>query len=255
MFHVKQQQTMDYSLWFRTLCLKNGFHIDDVQIELMSRYVELLLEWNKKINLISRKDEENVWEGHILHCAALGLLFQFPEKASVADIGTGGGLPGIPLKIMCPDLSLTLIDSTKKKIDAVSDIISRLGLTDIRALWGRVEDLGNPKMAHRVQAGQKSLDKKFDFVVARAVAPLDELIRWSRLLLFSGKGKNQTAESGKIRKLSSPAMIALKGGDLTKEVEIAARLNPKAKIETVNLVFDGSAYLQANDKKAVVVQL
>jgi 16S rRNA (guanine527-N7)-methyltransferase len=244
MFHVKQKKAMDNSLWFKTLCAKNGFRISETQQQLMSRYIELLLEWNKKINLISRKDEENVWESHILHCAALVLLFQFPENASVVDIGTGGGLPGIPLKILRPDLSLTLIDSTKKKIDAVSDMISRLGLKDIRAVWGRAEEI----------SGRKESGGRFDFVVARAVAPLDELLQWSHPLLALKRNGKGPVSRDKKRTLVSPVLITLKGGDLTKEIEIAVKKNQKLKIETINLVFEGSAYLQANEKKAVIVE-
>jgi len=90
--------------WFRTLCVKNGFIPTDLQLEQLNQYVRLLLDWNKKINLISRKDEENVWTYHILHSISPLFKFRVTEGSRFVDIGSGGGLPGIPLKILRPDI-------------------------------------------------------------------------------------------------------------------------------------------------------
>ncbi len=124
-----------------------------------------MLEWNKKINIISRKDEENVWTYHILHSISPLFKIEIKQNSAIVDIGTGGGLPGIPIKILRPDISMLCIDSTGKKINAVSQMITDLKLNNIHALWGRAEEIGS----------QPEYAGKFDVVIARAVAPLKDL--------------------------------------------------------------------------------
>ena len=117
-------------------------------------YEKLLLEWNEKINLISRKDTENFIYRHVLPCLCINRVCGFKKNSSIADVGTGGGLPGIPLAITNPTIKFTLIDSIGKKIAAVSDIISALNLANVVTKNARAEDVG----------------EKFDYIVARAVA-------------------------------------------------------------------------------------
>ena len=165
---------VEKALWLKAIFGKNGMELTAEQVSQLSEYVRLLLEWNQKVNLISRKDEANIWERHILHCAALVLLFDFPAGSKVIDIGTGGGLPGIPLKIFRPDLTVLLLDSTKKKIDAVSAMLSSLKLQNISAVWGRAEEL----------ATLPQYREQYHIAVARAVAQLPELIKWAEPFLI-----------------------------------------------------------------------
>jgi 16S rRNA (guanine527-N7)-methyltransferase len=113
------------ALRVRQICLRNGLEISDPQLELLNRFVHGLLEWNRAINVISRKDEENVWYGHILHCLTMLFLLEIPERAKVLDLGSGGGLPGIPIAIVRPDLEITLLDSIAKKTKVMEDLRSR----------------------------------------------------------------------------------------------------------------------------------
>jgi 16S rRNA (guanine527-N7)-methyltransferase len=232
-------------IWFRELCLKNGLEPTEDQIEQLDYYVVLLLEWNKKINIISRKDEENVWTYHILHSISPLFKIEIEQNSTIVDIGTGGGLPGIPIKILRPDLSILCVDSTGKKINAVSQMIKDLKLNNLFALWGRAEELGSrPEYAG-----------KFDFAIARAVAPLTDLLYWSKAFLKS-KAINKPAVTVQVKGFvnpNPPALIAFKGGDLSKEIEIARRKYQQIDIQSIDLTIKGSEQLIASDKKILVV--
>ena len=108
-------------IWFRTVCRRNGLEPTDDQLAQLAEYARRLLEWNRKINLISRKDEENIWQSHLLHSISLLMRVDFPLGARILDLGTGGGLPGIPIRILRSDLSFVLLDATKKKVEAVAE--------------------------------------------------------------------------------------------------------------------------------------
>jgi 16S rRNA (guanine527-N7)-methyltransferase len=234
----------DNKIWFRELCVKNGLIPNTNQLEQLDYYVVLLLEWNKKINIISRKDEENVWTYHILHSIAPLFEIEIKQNSAIVDIGTGGGLPGIPIKILRPDLSMLCIDSTGKKIKAVSQMISDIKLDNIQALWGRAEEIGS----------QPDYAWKFDFAIARAVAPLKDLLCWSKIFLKSKDQKRLTKihMNGRVDP-NPPALLAFKGGDLSEEIEIAKRKHPQINIESIDLTFTGSEQLIASDKKILVV--
>jgi 16S rRNA (guanine527-N7)-methyltransferase len=232
-------------IWFRELCLKNGLNPAEDQIEQLDYYVVLLLEWNKKINIISRKDEENVWTYHILHSISLLFKLDIKKNSAIVDIGTGGGLPGIPIKILRPDISMLCVDSTGKKINAVSQMIKDLKLNNLFAIWGRAEEIGS----------QPLYNGKFDFAIARAVAPLIDLLCWSKSFLKS-KAPNKLAEKVQVKSLeepSPPALIAFKGGDLSKEIEIARHKYQQIDIQSIDLTIIGSEQLIASDKKILVV--
>ena len=232
-------------LWFRTLCVKNGFTLTDLQLEQLDQYVNLLLGWNKKINLISRKDEENFWTYHILHSVSPLFKLKIVEGCKIVDIGTGGGLPGIPLKILRPDISFICLDATKKKANAVSQMVDELKLEDIKVLWGRAEEIGiQPEHLH-----------KFDFVIARAVCQLNELISLSINFLKkqSYSGSLENTIGGGLTDPKPPALIAFKGGDLTQEIDIAKRQHPRVNINSVDLTFTGSEQFIASDKKILIV--
>lgn len=214
-------------------------------MELLERYVETLVDWNKKINLVSRKDVENVWENHILHSISLLFKLQLEENTRLLDLGTGGGLPGIPLKILMPSLKLTMLDATQKKIHAVQEIIGRLDLAQTQAVWGRAEEM----------ARRPEYTKAFDYVVARAVAPLDDLVRLSIPLLgSSNKKKEELQRRNEKMHTRPPALMAFKGGAIDEELKRVAGHNKEATIDVVALNFEGSEEISFTDKKLVVVK-
>lgn len=163
------------------------------QVEQFHLLKSLYNEWNSKVNLISRKDMDNLYEHHILHSLSIARFVQFNKGTSIVDIGTGGGFPGIPLAIMFPEVKFTLVDSIGKKINAVSDIAFSLRLTNVTANKIRAEHLKG----------------SFDFAVSRATAPLDKLMYWIN------------SSISKINQHHIPnGIICLKGGDLEQELEM-----------------------------------
>ena len=149
--------------------------LSDEQLQALERFGNLLLEWNKKVNLISRRDTENFWTSHILHSLSPLFKVNLPPRSLILDLGTGGGLPGIPMKIPRPDLRFTLLDSTQKKINVVKVILETLSLQGVDAVWGRAEDVGK----------QREHAQHYELVVAHAVAPLEDLVFWSTPFLKS----------------------------------------------------------------------
>ncbi|MGH2568675.1 MAG: 16S rRNA (guanine(527)-N(7))-methyltransferase RsmG [Bacteroidota bacterium] len=232
-------------VWFSKVCWKNGVLVSDRQLQQIQRYVDLLLQWNKKVNLVSRRDEKHIWQNHILHCASLLFKLAFPKDAKVVDIGTGGGLPGIPLKILRPDLQVTMIDATQKKVNAVQSILSELALVGISVFWGRAEEAGK----------KPDFIGVFDVVVARAVAPLSNLVKWSMPFLKKSDGKWAAASDGKQEKLAvvPPVLVAMKGGELKEEIEQVRRDKAVHGVNVVNLVYAGSEQILLSDKKVVLV--
>lgn len=151
-------------------------------------------DWNAKVNLISRKDIENLFERHVLHSLAIAKLLRFKAGAEILDLGTGGGFPGIPLAILMPDVRFHLIDGTLKKIKVVQDVIEQLGLDNTKAQQMRVEELKNAR---------------YDFVVTRAVAELDQLRLWTMPRLLKPKEAHPIPNG----------LIALKGGKIQAEIK------------------------------------
>lgn len=240
------QSLPDSSLRLSKICRDNGLPLDDAQLDLLRRYVELLREWNSKVNLISRRDEENIWWSHILHSLSVLFFLTPAEGMRLLDLGTGGGLPGIPLAILRNDLHIVLLDSIRKKTAAVQDMLGELKLANVRVETGRAEEMHSSK---EMSAG-------FDIVVARAVAPLEDLVRWSRPLLRGTKGgpvaHRLAAPAG--RSLRTPLLVALKGGDLAEEIRRAEQRAGKAVISANTLVFPGSEELGLEDKRLVTVE-
>ena len=232
---------------FESIIRKNGLILDESKSELLGGYVEMLLEWNKRINLVSRKDIENIWLGHLLHCLSPIFMLDIPHGTVALDLGTGGGLPGIPLAIVHGGLRLTLLDSIRKKTAAVEDMVRALGLDSIGVVTARAEEGGI----------STELSGSFDFVVARAVAPLAELVRWSRPFLRKREIaplRRRTFRGGAKNEFSFPYLLALKGGDLEAEKrEAVVKARPLA-ITEIDLTFQGSDLLDFVDKKLVIVE-
>jgi 16S rRNA (guanine527-N7)-methyltransferase len=183
------------------------------QIEQLRALRALYKDWNSKINVISRKDEDSLYEKHVLHSLSIAAAFDFRPGMNVLDLGTGGGFPGIPLAIFFPAVKFHLIDSIGKKIKVVNAIAQALKVDNVTAQHIRVEDIK---------------DKKFDVVVSRAVAPLRDLWRWSTKVLRSNKHRLSPQNSDQAdtatdryenERLPVPhGLICLKGGDLAKEI-------------------------------------
>jgi len=230
---------------FARICRINGLSLDELQIRRFQTLVDGLLEWNSKVNVISRRDHGNPWFVHLLHCVAPLFYIDIPHYAGVLDLGSGGGLPGLPLAIIRPDLRIVLVDSIKKKTAVIEDLVERLGLSGVSVVTARVEAL-----AHDITAVNH-----FDFVVARAVGPLVDLIRWSRPLLNHSVRSSDPTLSSKRPMLRSGSLVALKGGDLSSEIEDARRSFPGIAITVINMTFDGSLEIGLEDKKVVTVEL
>lgn len=164
-----------------------------LQWEQLEQLPHLYQEWNTKINVISRKDIDNIVPNHILHSMSIGLYTRFKEGTNIFDIGTGGGLPGIPLAILFPDCKFTLIDSIGKKIKVAGSIAESLELHNVRAIQTRAEELKG---------------EKCHFVVSRAAMPMSELMKIGAHLVDRQEQFNALPNG----------VIALKGGDLTEEL-------------------------------------
>ena len=167
------------------------FKLTDRQAEQFAQLDALYRDWNSKINVISRKDIDNLYEHHVLHSLAIAKWIPFQPDSYILDVGTGGGFPGIPLAILFPECRFVLADSIGKKIKVASEVAKALGLTNVVCKQERVEE-------------EK---EKFDFVVSRAVMPLPDLVKLVR--------KNI---SNKHRNAIPNGLIVLKGGDLQAEV-------------------------------------
>jgi 16S rRNA (guanine(527)-N(7))-methyltransferase GidB len=181
------------------ILLKYFPELTEHQQEQFHRMYSLYLDWNSKINVISRKDTEQLYTRHILHSLAIAKIAPFKPGTRVLDVGTGGGFPGIPLATLFPEVRFTLIDSIGKKIKVVEDVAAQLGLQNVTAIHGRAEELkGN-----------------FDFVVSRAVTEMQAFLPWVWDKITPG-GNNDITNG----------ILYLKGGDL--EAELDATRKPYA---------------------------
>jgi 16S rRNA (guanine527-N7)-methyltransferase len=173
------------------IILKYFHQLSDLQKKQFAALYDLYLDWNAKINVVSRQDIVNLYERHVLHSLSIAELIQFKPGTKVLDVGTGGGFPGIPLAILFPDTAFTLIDATGKKIKVGLEVSSAIGLKNTTLKHLRIQDE----------------TAKFDFVVSRAVMPLDDLVKLIR--------KNI---SNKQQNVFPNGLICLKGGELQHEI-------------------------------------
>jgi len=162
------------------------------QLQQFGQLQALYADWNSKINVISRKDMEGLYERHVLHSLSIAAVCTFNAGMRIVDVGTGGGFPGIPLAIFYPEVEFLMVDSIGKKLKVVQDVALNIGLKNVRVLHSRMEDIPH---------------QEFDFAVSRAVAPLRQLWQWSRPYIK----KRQSTELAN-------GLICLKGGDLAQEI-------------------------------------
>ena len=183
----------------------------ETQLQQLQQLEGLYKEWNEKINVISRKDIDSLYERHVLHSLAIAAICNFDDGAQVVDIGTGGGFPGIPLAIYFPEVEFLLSDSIGKKIKVVQEVANAIGLKNVTAVHSRVEEIKG---------------RTFDYAVSRAVAPLGELWKWIKPAIRPGQ-KSDDLPNG---------LICLKGGDLTEEIK-ASGLQKIAQAWSIHDIF------------------
>ena len=167
-------------------------NLSQEQIERFNKLIPLYNYWNSKVNLISRKDVDNLFTNHILHSLSIANIIRFKSSTRILDVGTGGGFPGIPLAIFFQDCNFTLIDSIGKKINVVKSICDELSLSNVNAINDRVENHND----------------KYDFILSRAVARMDKFYQLVK------KNISSTSSNEKLN-----GIISLKGGDLENELK------------------------------------
>lgn len=174
------------------IILKYFPNLSEIQKEQFSKLQGLYEQWNVHINLISRKDIENLYLKHVLHSLSIAKVIDFADGTKILDVGTGGGFPGIPLAILFPNVEFLLVDSIGKKINVVKEIADKIGIKNLKAEHKRAEQVIG----------------KFDFVVSRAVTKMKVFQQWVRKKI-SSKRKN----------ILNNGILYLKGGDLSCELK------------------------------------
>jgi len=204
------------------LILKYFPELTTDQLEKFRQLEGLYLEWNSRINVISRKDMEHFYERHVLHSLGIAKVIKFLPGAYVLDVGTGGGFPGIPLAILFPETKFLLVDSIGKKIKVVQEVAEAAGISNVEAIKARAEEMKG----------------KFDFVVSRAVTTLPDFIKW-----VENKIKRES------RNTMQNGILYLKGGDLDAEL---APLQNKCQVFSLSDYFEEPFF---ETKKVVHVSL
>ncbi|AEE19854.1 16S rRNA m(7)G-527 methyltransferase [Dokdonia sp. Hel_I_63] len=174
------------------IILKYFPDLTETQIEQFSKLKDLYHDWNLKINVVSRKDIDEIYLRHVLHSLGIAKIQRFNPGSKILDVGTGGGFPGVPLAILHPEVNFHLVDSIGKKIKVVNEVVEGLGITNVKTTNDRVE----------------TVKDQYDFVVSRAVAQMETFVHWVK---------------GRIAKKSTHELkngiLYLKGGDLTEELQ------------------------------------
>lgn len=185
--------------------------VSSLQKEKLIIFSREISAWNKKINLISRKDDDNLWERHILHSLSLHFVLPSEKKLKILDAGTGGGFPGIPLAICRPEQQFHLVDSIGKKIAAVEKIVQQVNLPNVTFEQERIENLKG----------------RYNLIVSRAVAPLEEIYRWTKHLIHPSEKQSH--------------WFILKGGDLKGEI---SALNKPYKEILISSLYEESFFAE-----------
>ncbi len=166
--------------------------ISDSKKQQFEKLYDLYQDWNLKINVVSRKDIDELYLRHVLHSLGIAKVMEFNTGANVMDVGTGGGFPGIPLAILFPETQFHLVDSIGKKIKVVNEVKDGLGLQNVKTTHGRVEEV----------------NEQYDFIVSRAVAQMETFVRWTKDKIV--KKQKHELKNG---------ILYLKGGDLSEELQ------------------------------------
>ncbi|MEW4924285.1 16S rRNA (guanine(527)-N(7))-methyltransferase RsmG [Algibacter sp. 2305UL17-15] len=174
------------------LILKYFPNLTEDQIHKFEQLETLYKDWNLKINVVSRKDIDELYLRHVLHSLAISKAVSFKDGSKIMDVGTGGGFPGIPLAIMFPECSFHLVDSIAKKLKVVNEVAEGLGLANVKTTHTRVEEI----------------KETYDFIVSRAVAAMPTFVHWT-------KGKIAKKQNHDLRN----GILYLKGGDLSEELK------------------------------------
>lgn len=174
------------------IILKYFPDLTETQIEQFSKLKDLYHDWNLKINVVSRKDIDEIYLRHVLHSLGIAKVQRFNPGSKILDVGTGGGFPGVPLAILHPEVSFHLVDSIGKKIKVVNEVVEGLGITNVKTTNDRVE----------------TVKDQYDFVVSRAVAQMETFVHWVKGRV--AKKSNHELKNG---------ILYLKGGDLTEELQ------------------------------------
>ena len=182
-------------------------NLSPTQIQQFEKLQELYEDWNLKINVVSRKDIDELYLRHVLHSLGIAKVVHFKPSARVLDVGTGGGFPGIPLAILFPETQFHLVDSIGKKIKVVDEVVAGLGLENVKTTNGRVEEVKDT----------------YDFIVSRAVAQMETFVGWTKGRI--SKKQNHDLKNG---------ILYLKGGDLSEEL----------KLYTSATIYDLPAYFE-----------
>ncbi|EDM43793.1 glucose-inhibited division protein B [unidentified eubacterium SCB49] len=187
--------------------IKNYFpDLSDTQKNQFIKLEELYKDWNLKINVVSRKDIDEIYLRHVLHSLGIAKVMSFLPGSTVMDVGTGGGFPGVPLAILFPETQFHLVDSIGKKIKVVEEVVAGLGLTNVKVTNDRAENI----------------DEQYDFIVSRAVAQMETFVRWVK----------NSVKKKSVHPLKN-GILYLKGGDLTEELSAF----PKATIYPLADIF------------------
>lgn len=174
------------------LILKYFPDLSEDQTQQFQKLESLYQDWNLKINVVSRKDIDELYLRHVLHSLAIAKVIEFKAGSKVMDVGTGGGFPGIPLAIMFPETQFHLVDSIAKKLKVVDEVVEGLGLTNVKTTHTRVEEINDT----------------YDFIVSRAVAAMPTFVHWVKGKI--AKTQNHNLKNG---------ILYLKGGDLSEELK------------------------------------
>lgn len=222
---------------FKEILKRNNLDVSDIQLYQLENFVKLLIDKNKSINLISRKDLDNIWEKHILHSLSLLFYFNLPSNINVLDVGTGGGLPGIPIKILCSDIRMDLVDSIQKKTNAVQEFVKILKLKNINVFCQRVE----------------KLNRNYDLILGRGVTDLKTFYKWTENLL-DHKREFYLSNKNSQEILKTPLIILYKGGKLENEIKKLKLYNYKININEINIAFQGIDQNLLIEKKLVILK-
>lgn len=187
-----KKYTFVQNLTTMELILKYFPNLTKDQIEKFKKLEALYQDWNIKINVVSRKDIDELYLRHVLHSLAIAKVIQFKDGSKLLDVGTGGGFPGVPLAILFPECSFHLVDSIAKKLKVVNEVVEGLELTNVKTTHSRVEDTKGT----------------YDFIISRAVAAMPTFVHWVKAKI--AKEQRHELKNG---------ILYLKGGDLTQELQ------------------------------------